>query len=223
MINRSKLYSYSDGSQFIGKSHEEIFTAISETNMWLEKETVSGIGSTINQTSKIIEKLPKIFNDYGIKTIFDLPCGDFNWFSQINLDKYTYLGGDIVDRLINENREKYQRKNIGFITFNLLKEIIPEFDLIFCRDCLVHFSIEDIQKSIKKIKGSKSKYLMTTTFPEEEKNIDIPTGGWRPINLELFPFNFGEPKYLLNEGCTEKDGIFRDKSLGLWEIVNIKI
>ncbi len=223
MINRSSLYPYSEGTQFIGKSHKEIFTEISENKIWLEEETVSGIGSSIIQTYKIIERLPEIFNNYEIKTIFDLPCGDFNWFSQLNLDRYSYLGGDIVDKLIDKNRVKYQNKSIKFVYFNLLEDVIPKYDLIFCRDCLVHFSIEDIKKSLKRIMESKCTYLMTTTFPEEETNKDIPTGGWRPINLELSPFNFGKPEYILNEGCNEKEGIFKDKSMGLWKINNIKI
>ncbi len=223
MINRSSLYPYSDGTQFIGKSHKDIFTEISENNVWLEEETVSGIGSGIIQAGTIIKRLPEVFNSYKIKTIFDLPCGDFNWFSKINLDGYTYLGGDIVERLISRNNEKYKSKNIRFIIFNLIEDVIPKHDIIFCRDCLVHFSIQDIQKALKKIKESKSTYLMTTTFPEEKVNTDIPTGGWRPINLELPPFNLGEPEYLLNEGCTEKEGIFKDKSLGLWKIDDIKL
>jgi hypothetical protein len=59
---------------------------------------------------------------------------------------------------------------------------------------------------------------MTTTFPECDENKNITTGDWRIINLELSPFNFPKPLYLLNENCTEGEGTYKDKSLGLWEV-----
>ncbi len=220
-MDRSKLYSYSDGSRFIGKSIEEIFREIEVNNTWQEKESISGSGSTISQTKQIILEMPKLFCDFKIKSIFDIPCGDFNWFKQIDLSNLSYLGGDIVKDIIDHNNKRYKKENIRFTSFNIIEDKIDKVDLIFCRDCLVHFSISDIIKAISNVKESDAKYLMTTTFPNEEKNEDIQTGGWRPINLEKPPFNFPNPKYLLNENCTEKDGVFNDKSIALWEIEDL--
>jgi hypothetical protein len=39
---------------------------------------------------------------------------------------------------------------------------------------------------------------------------------WRPLNLELPPFNFPKPVKLINEQCTEGNGEYTDKHLGLW-------
>lgn len=222
-MDRSKLYRYSNGDKFIGKSSEEIFTEIENKNVWQESESISGIGSTLVQTSKIIDEIPKIITELNTETIFDIPCGDFNWFQKINLDSLTYCGGDIVNKIITQNIQKYKRKNINFINFNLLEEIPRKFDIIFCRDCLVHFSINDIYTALKNIKKSGSKYLMMTTFPEEENNSDITTGGWRPLNFEMEPFNFPKPIFMINEDCTEMDGAFRDKSLGVWIIEALQI
>lgn len=91
------------------------------------------------------------------------------------------------------------------------------------RDCLVHLSLENIYNSIKNIKASGSKYLMTTTFPEHPVNFDIQTGDWRPLNLQIKPFNFPKPLILINENCTELNGRFRDKSMALWEIDKIEL
>jgi len=43
------------------------------------------------------------------------------------------------------------------------------------------------------------------------------------LNMEKFPFYFGKPIELINEGCTEKEGIYNDKSLGLWEIEKLNL
>ena len=46
---------------------------------------------------------------------------------------------------------------------------------------------------------------------------------WRPLNLELSPFDFPKPLKIINEKCTEYNGIYADKSLGLWLLDDIKI
>lgn len=219
--NRSKLYNYADGAAFEGKSTEEIFTEISRTNTWLESESISGIGSSLQQTAEIIHQLPNILRELNVETFLDLPCGDFNWMQQVNMEGIHYTGGDIVQHIITSNQEKYAKEHITFLQLDLLKDDISAYDMIFCRDCLVHLSFDDIHKAIENIKKSGSKYLMTTTFPEQEVNEDIITGGWRPLNLEKTPFNFPKPLYVLNEKCTEMNGAFADKSLGVWEIVNL--
>ena len=160
---------------------------------------------------------------FKIKSIFDIPCGDFNWFRNLDLSGISYTGGDIVKKIISNNKKMYSTGDIRFIDFNLLEDDVLKTDLVFCRDCLVHFSFDDINKALTGIKKSGSIYLMTTTFPDEKVNDDIPTGGWRPINLEMQPFNFQSPILLLNENCTEMNGAFKDKSLGLWKIDSIDI
>lgn len=219
--NRARLYNYADGTSFTDQSTETIFTKISKNNTWLEPESVSGIGSSLEQTAEIITKLPAILKSLQVKTLLDLPCGDFNWMQKVDLSGIHYTGADIVEHLITSNQEKYANKNITFISLDLLKDDISAYDLIFCRDCLVHLSFADIQKAIVNIKKSGSKYFMTTTFPAQATNEDIITGGWRPLYLEKAPFSFPKPLYLLNENCTEMDGAFADKSLGIWEVATL--
>lgn len=221
-MKRADLYNYSNGARFVGKTVKEVFTEIEKENVWIEEETKSGIGSSILQTKKIVEQIPKVLSDLNIKSIFDIPCGDFNWFQKIDLTGKVYCGGDIVEKIITHNNSKYKKDNINFIVFNLLEEIPTNYDLIFCRDCLVHFSYADIEKALYNIKKSGSKYFITTTFPEEESNENIITGGWRPIDLTKEPFNFPQPIMIINEDCTEMDGRFSDKSLGVWEIKTLR-
>ena len=102
-----------------------------------------------------------------------------------------------------------------------MRDHLPKADILFCRDCLVHLSNEDIAKSIQNIRQSDITYLLTTTFTQCDENHDIVTGDWRIINLEKPPFNFPKPMSLINEKCTEGDGTYADKSLGLWKISDI--
>jgi hypothetical protein len=134
----------------------------------------------------------------------------------VDLSGVNYIGLDIVKELVDRNRT-YESDHITFRHANLLADRLPRADLILCRDCLVHFCYSDIWRALRNICRSGSAYLLTTTFPTR-CNHDIWTGDWRPLNFEAEPFNFPQPLELIVEGCTELEGEFADKSLGLWRI-----
>ncbi|MFC3415157.1 class I SAM-dependent methyltransferase [Algoriphagus hitonicola] len=205
-----------------GLSTAEVFSKIYKDNYWGSEESISGSGSDTIQTNVIIKELEKLFQDYQIKTLLDAPCGDFNWMNQVRLDGLEYLGMDIVEELIQKNQSKYQdRPNVIFQTGNILTDSLPSVDLILCRDCLVHFSLEDIHRALDNFKKSGAKYLLTTSFIKHQENPNIQTGYWRPINLQAAPFHLPEPILSIDEKCTEGGGKHRDKSLVLYEIQSI--
>ena len=216
--NRAAAYPFADGSHFTGIDRKEIFSSIAKTNFWTDPESVSGIGSSSLQTRFLVQQLPMVFRRFGIRSILDIPCGDFNWMKDVDLEGMTYVGGDLVRDLIDLNRATFSRPNISFSCFDLLTDNLGKFDLLFCRDCLVHFSFHDIDAALENIKRSGSRYLMMTTFTGQARNEDIPTGGWRPLNFGIHPFKLRPPVFMLNENCSEMDGLFQDKSLGVWAI-----
>jgi len=221
MRNRSEYYGYGDGRRFQGLNLRETFYQINKNQHWIidpQHNSISGPGSTEEQTKEIVKQLPKILDTYQIKKVLDIPCGDFNWIKQVDWSGRQYIGADIVNEVIQKNIDQHQTNLISFEVLDLTSDTLPSVDLIFCRDCLVHLSFEDIYQALSNIKRSGCRYLMTTTFPNEEINEDIFSGGWRPINLCIRPFKFPDPVFLLNEQCTEGNGIFADKSLGLWKI-----
>lgn len=209
-------------SKFKNLNEIETFEKIYKENLWESNESISGFGSELKQTEKIIKELNTLILNYKIKNILDLPCGDFNWMQKVNLEKVNYIGGDIVENLIEINNKKFSTsKNINFKKINLIKDKIDNFDLIINRDCLVHLSNKDILLSLENIKKSNSKYLLTTNFFDVEENLDIITGDWRKINLLKKPFNLKNPILIINENSVESDGKYKDKSLLLFEIKNI--
>ena len=205
------------------KSNRTKFTEIyNQKGFTGEAYPSSGIGSSLEQTERIREQLPQLLIEYRIHTIVDAPCGNFTWMSKANLTGFEYYGFDIVKNVIEQNQKKYAKKNIHFDEMDIVKQVPPTADLILCRDCLVHLSNRDALKALSNFKKSGSKYLLTTTFINRDKNIDLVSGrGWRPINLQKQPYNLPHPLLLIDEACTEADGLYSDKALGLWFIRNL--
>ena len=163
-------------------------------------------------------QLPALLRDQDAEVLLDIPCGDFGWLSQTTLPVSRYIGADIVNQIVKRNVELYGREFVQFVQRDLCADELPAADLVLCRDCLVHLSFAHIQQAIRNLKKSRSTWLLTTTFLECEENIDIATGDWRMLNFERAPFHWSPPTRVLIEGCTEADGGYADKALGLWRI-----
>ncbi len=165
-----------------------------------------------------------LFAELGVRSVLDIPCGDFHWMAQVELRLQEYIGADIVEPLIRSNQERYGRASqpkISFAQWNLLTASLPRVDLVLCRDCLVHLPLAEVAQALAQIKASGSTYLLTTTFPNHARNWDIAPGDWRPLNLQMSPFALPPPCRLLNEGNTQDGGRFADKSLGLWWVEDL--
>ena len=112
---------------------------------------MSGPGSTSAATTAIREALPHIFRRYGVGTVVDVPCGDFNWMSDMDLTGIGYLGFDVVESVVATCRERYSGPGIGFGVLDLVSQTPPAADLLLCRDCMVHLCIEDAVAAVENI------------------------------------------------------------------------
>jgi hypothetical protein len=200
------------------KTRDEIFVEYYHSNQWGDAESRSGDGSNLKETLTIRKELPEILKTYNIRSLADIPCGDFFWMKTVPLEGIDYIGGDIVADLIRSNRTLFESKYRKFEVIDVCSDKLPVVDLIFCRDALVHLSNADIEAAVSNIKRSRATYLLTTNFPEVNVNRDIPTGMWRPINLTKEPFNFPQPVKLVSEKFTGQGRRYTDKSLALWKI-----
>ncbi|MFG2434644.1 hypothetical protein [Streptomyces sp. NPDC048508] len=100
-----------------------MFSGIYRGNLWGNPESRSGWGSTLggpNGTQALRAQLPSLIDEFEIKSIVDVPCGDLNWLSTLNLDTIDYLGVDIVDDLIATNSQHYSSPNRRFKQADLL-------------------------------------------------------------------------------------------------------
>jgi 2-polyprenyl-3-methyl-5-hydroxy-6-metoxy-1,4-benzoquinol methylase len=201
---------------------EQTFTGIFNTRAWHSNESISGNGSELKQTQRLINELPALFKKYDIKSILDIPCGDYNWMQHVDRTNIDYIGADIVEPLIEANKQKYP--NINFQHLDLTNSELPQVDLILARDVFVHMTYETIIAALENIIKSRCKYLLTTSFTGMNSNWNLTTNGdWRPLNLLIEPFRF-KPIYLINEDCTEGDNNqHNDKCLILFEVSRLYI
>lgn len=195
-----------------------IFQCIHDTNAWGGGESVSGPGSSLAATKRIREGLPPLFLKWGIRSVLDIPCGDFNWMSKVVEGlSVTYAGGDILLGLVMRNAIRWPQ--YVFYYKDITASDLPEADVILVRDCLVHFSFHDALRALQNIRMARFVYLLMTHFPMEEDkartvyNVDVPTGHWRPLDFTRPPFNLPPPIDTINEG---NEG-HPNKELALWK------
>lgn len=202
----------------------EKFSRIYTKNTFGGSDSRSGAGSDMIQTAVIRHELPKLLQELGVNCLMDAPCGDWFWMKETTLGVPSYVGIDIVEKIVEINNARFGGPGRKFLCLNLAEDPLPQSDLIFCRDCLVHLSFYDIRRVIANFQRSQSTYLLTTTFTDRRKNVDlVGKAVWRTLNLQAPPFNFPEPLRVINEGCTEANGRFTDKCLGLWRLADLPI
>lgn len=197
------------------------FTKIYRRNLFGGTKSRSGGGSDLIQTEVIRKEITALLEKFQLKSLIDAPCGDFFWMENTHLPVNEYIGIDIVEEIIKHNIIKHAAPGRIFLKKDLTTDFLPQADIILCRDCLVHLSFAHSLKAIKNFKKSGAKYLLTTTFTERTGNDDLGKAVWRTLNLELPPFNFPKPLKMINENCTEGNGNYGDKSLGLWLLKDI--
>lgn len=204
------------------RKYEPQFTEIYLRRYWGSGESVSGGGSEQIATRVVRQVLPRIIEEKGVRSLLDVPCGDFHWMQSVDLQSIDYIGGDIVQPLIEKNATKHGRAGVRFMHFDVINDDLPTSDLVLCRDCLVHLPLADATKALRNIARSGSKWLLTTTFPSRAENKEIAAGKWRPLNLQITPFCLPKPDQVIKEECTDADGAYADKSLGLWSCEAIR-
>lgn len=207
-----------NATSFEGLDLRDRFERIYKTNLWGSDESHSGTGSEIEQTARVRGHLEGVIARHGVRSMLDIPCGDFAWMRHTNLEGISYIGADIVPALVEQDQQRYGSAMRRFASLDLTADDLPAVDLVFCRDCLVHLCFEKIAAAVRNLKRSGSVWLLTTTFPQHDENHNISDGDWRLLNFERAPFHFPPAEEILNEGCTEEGGSYADKSLGLWRI-----
>jgi len=194
-----------DSSLEVARVFQHIFTH----RIW-GTSPISGSGSMDSNTENLRSEFRATVDRLGIKSIFDGPCGDWTWMSQIDLQGIDYHGVDIVPDLVKSCRESYSRDGVQFSVRDITSRPFPRVDLILIRDCLVHLSSDLVKKTIRLARMSDSRYLATTFFPGAE-NTEIKNGEWRPLDPTRQPF------YLKNLACHIPENE-SGKFLGFWEI-----
>jgi hypothetical protein len=185
---------------------QDRFTEIYKKSEWGKSESsdqlfYSGPGShNLEVVSSYVTAVVGYLNSFDIKlNAVDLGCGDFAVGSKIRKYFNNYIACDIVEPLIEFNKEKYKDLCVDFFVLDIIKGELPSGDIVLLRQVLQHLSNEQIAQITLKLK-SKYKYaIITEHIPLNQNfkpNKDKPQG--HDVRLDLGsgviltkpPFNF---------------------------------
>jgi len=164
--------------------------------------------------------LPDLLANFGVTSLLDAACGDFQWMKSVDIKGVRYYGIDIVPAVVANNNRVYGSETRSFFRADITRDSLPQADLILCRDALVHLTLEDALAALHNFVRSNSRYLLATTYLDCDGNIETITGDWRLLNLRFWPFNLPAPIAVLSEGFEDQEGRY-DKCLGLWPLAEV--
>jgi len=188
------------------------------------KSPRSGPGSTLASTNQLRLALPRVFEQYGVKTFLDAPCGDWFWMQHVDLSALTYIGGDISKEVVDTVMAEFAKPGVSFLHLDITSDPLPAADMMLCRDCLMHLKHWLRWKFFENFAASDCKYLMTTVHHVLENQTVKANSGFKHFNPAIAPFNFDPPLELIPESAAElgadilenRVSASEHQSIGIW-------
>jgi len=175
------------------------FTTLFTKARWVSLESASGPGSDRDSecVTHAIAVLAMVARDFDIRSLADLPCGDFNWMSLFLEDhpEIDYVGYDIVDELVAQNRAANPHRR--FQVLDITADTPPPADLMFSKDLVNHLFERDVWSALRNMAASGSRYLMITSnngHANTELELLTPRSS-RHLDLSAWPYLLAEPVY----------------------------
>jgi hypothetical protein len=166
------------------------------------------------------DRLLEVIKKWKISSIFDAGCSHRHWMqhNQFAENGIAYSGGDVSVAVVAYCNKKWTNLNITHC--DITTDPLPQVDLIFCNDVLIHLNNQDKLNFLKNFLSSQSKYLMMThsgNEPHVIKNIDVDYQAdfpWQPVNWNASPWNF--PRELDNLIDITEQHVINGRRVGLW-------
>ena len=193
LLQKENDSNYAEGDQ----DKPDIFTKIYSNQVWGKNSKGrghSGGGSTLEATITYRQFLQDFLEEYNVKSVVDVRCGDWEFSKTISWEGINYTGYDVVPFVIKNNIKMYGSDSIRFICEDAVSVQLPSADLLICKDVLQHISNEDITLFISQL--SKFKYCLITNDIGPRINTQISRGDHRPVDLTLPPFEVPGSKVL---------------------------
>lgn len=190
------IFGKSERSRPRSRALQARFTEVYAENLWGSSESRSGGGSVRGSAWVTIaeQALAKAVHEHGVRSLNDIPCGDFNWMPDVlaRLGGVRYIGFDIVHTALARNKDRHPEHE--FRLLDVTTHTPPAADLIFCKDLLNHLTDADVKRAIANMQRSGSKFLLASNNPGFE-NIPLPEtpGASRHLDITAPPFNFRPP------------------------------
>jgi hypothetical protein len=176
------------------------FTTIYYRGLWGAHESRSGAGSVRDSLWVMLsgEALAKAVREHAVRSISDIPCGDFNWMPEVlaRLGDIRYVGFDIVEPVVRRNRKR--RPDYEFEPLDITVSVPPASDLIFCKDLMNHLSDADVRLAIQNMRRSGSTYLLASNnCVDQNVPLSKSRSSSRLIDITAPPFRYPRPLWSL--------------------------
>lgn len=183
------------------------------------RESASGPGSSQAAAAPALSSIEQWIGNYGVRSIVDLGCGDWNWMRNLDLlrdpNAPSYEGWDADPDLIKWLNAEYGAPNIRFYVKDICTEALPSADLFILRDVLFHLDPPLVKRIVGRI-FDLGCLLATTSYngylqqysPREALDIN----GWKFGLLNLNHAEFGIERHMIasvNEPLARRNGFDR--------------
>ena len=179
-----------------GERPASYFTKVYVGNLWRGESSRSGPGSEGAFAEQKIDLLQDLIERHGVRSILDIGCGDFFWMQRIAGAVDRYHGIDVVEPLIERNRERFASKSVTFECVDLTadgarSEVEGEpFDLVVCFDVIGHLLNPEVDRLLDfVISRSGAKLFLVTNRRDENSELYLsrPKTRHEGINVQKHP------------------------------------
>lgn len=166
-----------------------------------ELESASGSGSRVEATGPVRALIEETIEKYGVRSILDLGCGDWNWMRLVRLyspsdgERVRYEGWESNAKLVDMLNKTYGDGATRFYVKDVASEEFPTADLIIARDILFHMPIA-VSETVVVEARRKCRYFLSTSHADVKENngpqptkIKVDGWGFYRMNLHIKPFN----------------------------------
>ena len=187
-----------------------VFGRIWAQRLW-SQTIASGVGSDPAQAGPYLELLRRSLQEWNVRSVLDLGCGDWGLASQIDWSGIDYLGVDVVVDLIEQLRDQHETDRVRFVARDAASDHAAlldgrsgrPFDLLLCKDVLQHWPNKAVGAFLGALPRLAKRALLVNDVVHDERrrwgirrraherkvNTDIELGDWRPVRVELPPFS----------------------------------
>lgn len=185
------------------------FTEIYDGDIW----QLGKVPPPVDIERHIATLIQDTIRKYKIRTVAEFGCGFWNYAKLVDWDGLTYDGYDVVLGPVRYNSGMYGTADIRFHQLTDGVQVAPA-DLLICKDVLQHLPTEDVLHYLAMFKELFSYMLIfNASTPPDNLNGPIEHGGFRPLRLDLAPFN--ETVEIVDEWDGSHSGAAHDEQVCL--------
>ena len=163
---------------------KEIFADIYEKERW-GKGRGSGPGSSLFSNKKYIPFLENFLRDNNITSVIDFGCGDWQFSQYIDWGDIDYLGLDVVDSVIENNKKQFPE--YSFVSDTDVFKYLSDRKLIIIKYVLMHWPDEEIESFLDKPTKYNIWILLINSAVNQPIKRKLKVGGWSPLEYDKLP------------------------------------